>query len=77
MVLKGSSQSLTQWSEDNTHLAFAVGKALEDRESYDTSFAAYAEGNAIKRQMSGYDADKTSARVDRLIGKCGAGCSME
>ena len=64
--------SLTQPSEDKTHLAFAVGKALEDRESYDTSFAAYAEGNAIKRQMSGYDADKTSARVDRLIAQCGA-----
>ena len=63
---------LTKPSEDKTHLAFAVGKALEDREDYDASFAAYAEGNAIKRQMSGYDADKTSARVDRLIARCGA-----
>ena len=53
-------------------LAFAVGKALEDREAYGPSFAAYAEGNAIKRQMSGYDAEKTSARVDRLITQCGA-----
>ena len=59
--------ALTRPSEDKTHLAFAVGKALEDREEYDASFVAYAEGNAIKRQMSGYDADKTSARVDRLI----------
>ena len=64
--------ALTRPSEDKTHLAFAVGKALEDREDYDSSFAAYAEGNAIKRQMSGYDADKTSARVDRLIARCGA-----
>ena len=64
--------ALTRPSEDKTHLAFAVGKALEDREEYDASFAAYAEGNAIKRQMSGYDADKTSARVDRLIARCGA-----
>ena len=45
---------------------------IRGRESYDTSFAAYAEGNAMKRQMSGYDADKTSARVDRLIAQCGA-----
>ncbi|MBM28653.1 MAG: sulfotransferase family protein [Halieaceae bacterium] len=64
--------ALTRPSEDKTHLAFAVGKALEDREEYDASFAAYAEGNAIKRQMSGYDADKTSARIDRLIARCGA-----
>ena len=63
---------LTRPSEDKTHLAFAVGKALEDREDYAPSFAAYVEGNDIKRQMSGYDADKTSARVDRLISQCGA-----
>ena len=38
-------------------------------DEYDQSFAAYAEGNAIKRGISGYDADKTSARVDRLIAR--------
>ena len=63
---------LAQPSEDKVHLAFSVGKALEDRGEYDHSFAAYAEGNAIKRQISGYDADKTSARVDQLIARCGA-----
>ena len=62
---------LAQPSDDKIHLAFAVGKALEDRHEYDQSFAAYAEGNAIKRQISGYDADKTSARVDQLIARCG------
>jgi len=70
--MQSQLSALTKPSEDKTHLAFAVGKALEDREDYDASFAAYAEGNAIKRQMSGYDADKTSARVDRLIARCGA-----
>ena len=64
---------LTQANDDKVHLAFAVGKALEDRGEYDQSFAAYADGNAIKRQISGYDADKTSARVDQLIARCGAG----
>jgi tetratricopeptide (TPR) repeat protein len=62
---------LAQPSDDKIHLAFAVGKALEDRHEYDQSFAAYAEGNAIKRGISGYDADKTSARVDQLIARCG------
>jgi tetratricopeptide (TPR) repeat protein len=70
--MQSQLSALTKPSEDKTHLAFAVGKALEDRGDYDASFAAYAEGNAIKRQMSGYDADKTSARVDRLIARCGA-----
>ena len=70
--MQSQLSALTKPSEDKTHLAFAVGKALEDREDYDASFAAYAEGNAIKRQMSGYGADKTSARVDRLIARCGA-----
>ena len=64
--------ALTKPSEDKVHLAFAIGKALEDRQEFDTSFKAYAEGNAIKRQMSGYDADKTSSRVDRLIAHCGS-----
>jgi tetratricopeptide (TPR) repeat protein len=57
-------------SENKFHLAFAIGKAFEDREDFDRSFKAYAEGNAIKRQFSNYDADKTCARVDRLIEHC-------
>ena len=63
--------ALPRPSEDKYHLAFAVGKAFEDRKEYDPSFAAYAEGNAIKRQFSGYDAEKTTGRVDRLISHCG------
>ncbi len=52
---------------DKYHLAFALGKALEDAESYDDSFAAYATGNDIKRRFSAYDRDDTSARVDASI----------
>ena len=63
--------ALKQPSEDKAHLAFAVGKALEDRQEYDRSFSAYAEGNAIRRQKSGYDADKTNARVGLIIQQCG------
>ena len=69
--MQAELDGLTRPSEDKIHLAFAVGKALEDRQNYEQSFTAYAEGNAIKRQMSGYDADKTSARVDQLIERCG------
>ena len=70
-MMQSQLAGLAQPSDDKIHLAFAVGKALEDRHEYDQSFAAYAEGNAIKRQISGYDADKTSARVDQLIARCG------
>jgi len=69
--MQGQYRSLTKPSEDKFHLAFAIGKALEDRQEFDGSFNAYAEGNSIKRQFSGYDADKTSSRVDRLIEYCG------
>ena len=57
---------------DKYHLAFALGKALEDTESYDESFAAYAIGNDIKCRSSGYDQSETTARVDAAIADCGA-----
>jgi len=69
--MQAQYSALTTPSEDKFHLAFAIGKALEDRQEFDGSFNAYAEGNSIKRQFSGYDADKTSSRVDRLIECCG------
>jgi tetratricopeptide (TPR) repeat protein len=35
--------------EDQAHIAFALGKALEDRGEYDESFRFYQRGNAIRR----------------------------
>jgi len=69
-AMKGQFRALQQPSENKFHLAFALGKAFEDREEFDESFRAYAEGNAIKRQFSSYDADKTRERVDNLIAQC-------
>ena len=57
---------------DKHHLAFALGKALEDTESYDESFAAYAIGNDIKCRSSGYDRAEMTAHVDAAIADCGA-----
>ena len=68
--MQSQYEALTRPSEDKYHLAFAIGKALEDRQDYGQSFAAYAEGNAIKRQFSSYDAQTTTGRVDRLIAQC-------
>ena len=36
-------------ANDQSHLAFALGKALEDRGEYDESFRFYRRGNAIRR----------------------------
>jgi tetratricopeptide (TPR) repeat protein len=36
-------------ADDQSHLAFALGKALEDRGDYDESFHFYRRGNAIRR----------------------------
>ncbi|WP_419816670.1 sulfotransferase [Glacieibacterium sp.] len=50
---------------DCYHLDFALGKALEDRAEYPASFAHYAAGNALRRTELDYDADETSANVER------------
>ncbi len=36
-------------ADDQSHLAFALGKALEDRGEFDESFRFYRRGNAIRR----------------------------
>ena len=36
-------------ADDQSHLAFALGKALEDRGEFDESFKFYKRGNAIRR----------------------------
>ncbi len=36
-------------ADDQAHLAFALGKALEDRAEYEESFKFYRRGNAIRR----------------------------
>jgi tetratricopeptide (TPR) repeat protein len=36
-------------ADDQAHLAFALGKALEDRKEYDEAFSFYKRGNAIRR----------------------------
>jgi tetratricopeptide (TPR) repeat protein len=51
--------------EDRFHFEFSLGKALEDAESFEESFAHYAQGNRLRRVMIQYDADETSAHVER------------
>lgn len=48
---------------DQVFLFFALGKACEDLENYDESFAFYARGNQLKRAQSRYAADSMSEEM--------------
>ena len=48
---------------DRVHLAFALGKAQEDRGEYEAAFGHYARGNALKKAQSRYDADRMSEEL--------------
>lgn len=57
---------------DQVHLAFALGKALEDRGDYAASFAQYDRGNALKRAQTRYSADAMTAELARQREVCSA-----
>jgi tetratricopeptide (TPR) repeat protein len=52
-------------ADDRAQLHFALGKALEDAASYEESFRHYAEANRLRRSTSAYDAQRSTARVER------------
>jgi len=56
--------------QNRIHICFALGKAYEDNEDYDTSFEYYERGNTLKRVQSRYDADQMSAELDAQIKAC-------
>lgn len=65
------------------HIAFALGKAQEDRGNHDAAFAAYAQGNALKHQTVRYtteqmhaefDAQKAICTPDLFQAQAGKGC---
>ena len=45
------------------HIAFALGKAREDRKDYDQAFEAYARGNALKHQTVRYTTEQMQAEL--------------
>jgi len=54
---------------DRVHLAFALGKALEDRGDHAGSWAAYARGNAARRAESTYAPEifETNTREQKRV----------
>ena len=53
--------------DDQSHLAFALGKAYEDREDYDQSFYYYQRGNAIRSKHHPHNAKKNVFDMARQI----------
>jgi tetratricopeptide (TPR) repeat protein len=47
------------------YLHFALGKALEDRQEWETSFRHYAEGNKLRLDLMPHDRDAVSEEVGR------------
>ena len=57
---------------DRVHIAFALGKAFEDRGEYEASFRHYEEGNTLKRAQTRYSADGMSEELARQKQFCTA-----
>jgi tetratricopeptide (TPR) repeat protein len=55
----------TLTAEDRYHLHYTLGHVLELRRDYAASWSHYAEGARIRRGEITYDADRTTAQVDR------------
>jgi len=59
-------------ADDQNHLAFALGKALEDRGEYDESFKFYRRGNEIRRMEHSYDPKRNLYNAVRQVKTCTA-----
>jgi tetratricopeptide (TPR) repeat protein len=51
---------------DRVYLCFALGKAFEDRSEYETSWAYYSKGNAVRRKTSRYRPEVAQDCADRI-----------
>jgi len=60
-------------ADDQAHIAFALGKALEDREEFDESFRFYKRGNAIRRIGHSHNAKINVFNTARQIKTLDAG----
>lgn len=59
--LKAAAARTDLQDMDRVYLAFALGKALEDRADYEASWRWYAQGNGIRRSLGGYRPEAAEA----------------
>jgi predicted Zn-dependent protease len=57
-------------ADSRLHFEFSLGKALEDRATYEESFTHYVQGNALRLQLHPYSAAATTAYVQNSIEVC-------
>ena len=50
---------------DKVYLSFALAKACEDEKKFEQSFQFYQQGNALKKQQSGYNANSMSDELQK------------
>ena len=55
---------------NKVHFNFALGKALEDRQQFDSAFAAYEAGNALNKTLLKYRSSEIAKRADSQINRC-------
>lgn len=56
--------------DDQFHLCFALGKALEDREQFAESFRWYERGNELRKSGLRYDPERLELAMQRQIDIC-------
>ena len=69
-VMRGALSDPNLHFMGRVHLAFALGKALEDAKSYDEAFEAYSSGNALKKAQIRYTTEQMRAEADGQIEHC-------
>jgi len=70
--LRAAQAAPTTGAADRYHLAFALGKALEDQGEYAESFSYYERGNALKRVESKYRPEIIENNTRQQIEVCTA-----
>ena len=69
VAMRTAEAASTTLPIDRIHLCFALGKALEDRQDYEASWAFYERGNALKRLESRYRPEilETNTRLQQTV----------
>ena len=64
-AMQGQLKRADLTGQDQLHLHYALGKALEDEGDYAASFEHYAQGAALRRGETDYDAEEITVRTQR------------
>ena len=67
--MKSALRSGTLSEKDRYHFYFALGKAYEDSNEIEESFAHYSQGNRIRRRLLDYDPDTLTSYVNEASTK--------